>query len=162
MIQDLAAQGERACGRRRWSPKLSVSRRRPRRSSAKGAAGLDSTRVRVRERACVTASSSGRTRGRVGALTWLAAAPGGVVRPQARRRVVARRSEGKQGGRRGTWCFYLCATRRRRAEGGAAVQRSCGGSELGEAAKRGERRPRRPSGRLGSTGGLAETPGIKA
>ena len=84
------------------SPETSVSRRRPRRSSAKGAAGLDSTRVRVRERACVTASSSGRTRGRVGALTWLAAAPGGVARPQARRRAIARRSEGKQGVKEGS------------------------------------------------------------
>ena len=127
MPPDRAAKDERSAERRRWSPKLSVSRRRPRRSSAKGAVGLDSTRVRVRELVCATTSSSGRTRGRVGALTWLAAAPGGVARPQARRRAIARRSEGKQGGRRGTWCFYLCATRRRRAEGGAVVQRSCGG-----------------------------------
>ena len=52
--------------------------------------------------------------------------------------------------------IYLCATRRGRAEGRS------GGSELGEAARRGEQRPRRPSGRLGSTGGLAETPGIEA
>ena len=62
--------------------------------------------------------------------------------------------------------IYLYATRRRRAEGengDAEVLRwRRGGSKLGEAAKRGERPPRRASGRLGSMGGLAETPGIEA
>ena len=62
--------------------------------------------------------------------------------------------------------IYLCATRRGRAEGrsgGAEVLRQRrGGSELGKVAKRGERGPRHPSGHLGSTGGLAETPGIEA
>jgi hypothetical protein len=62
--------------------------------------------------------------------------------------------------------LYLYAMRRRCAEGrsgGAEVlRRRRGGSELGEAAKRGERRPRHPSGRLGSTGGLAKTPGVEA
>jgi len=53
-------------------------------------------------------------------------------------------------------------TCRGRSGGAGVLRRRRGGSELGEAAKRGERRPRRPSGRLGSTGGLAETPGIKA
>ena len=62
--------------------------------------------------------------------------------------------------------LYLCPTRRGRAEGrsgGAEVLRQRrGGSELGKVAKRGERGPRRPSGHLGSTGGLAETPGVEA
>ena len=62
--------------------------------------------------------------------------------------------------------IYLCATRRRRAKGengDAEVLRwRHGGSKLGEAAKRGERPPRRASGHLGSTGGLAETPLVEA
>ena len=62
--------------------------------------------------------------------------------------------------------IYLYAMRRRRAEGengDAEVLRwRRGGSKLGEAAKHVERPPRRASGRLGSTGGLAETPGVEA
>ena len=117
MIQDPAVRGKGARGGGGTSPEFSVSRRRPRRSSAKGTAGLDSTRVQVRELACATANSSGRTRGRMGALPWRAAAPGGVARPQSRRRAIVRRFEGKQGLKGVVRCSYLCATRRRLAEG---------------------------------------------
>ena len=117
MIQDPAVRGKGARGGGGTSPEFSVSRRRPRRSSAKGTAGLDSTRVRVRKLACATANSSGRARGRMGALPWRAAAPGGVARPQSRRRAIVRRSEGKQGLKGVVRCSYLCATRRRLAEG---------------------------------------------
>ena len=73
------------------------------------------------------ANSFGCSRERVGVLAWHAAAPGGDVRLRARRRVIERRSEGKQGIKKGHGkVLYLCATRRRCAEwrsGGAEVLR---------------------------------------
>ena len=53
----------------------------------------------------------------MGALPWRAAAPGGVARPQSRRRAIVRRSEGKLGLKGVVRCSYLCAMRRRLAEG---------------------------------------------
>jgi hypothetical protein len=118
-------------------------------SRARGVVTLARRRLCPRRRG---AGLAGETRTRVSGhgsglgLAW------GVVRNTAN-------SPGCTRGRVGLW--RGTQTRRRRAEGrsgGAEVlRRRRGGSELGEAAKRGERPPRRPSSRLGSTCGLAES-----
>ena len=88
MVQD-ARRGLRWCG--------VASVRCPRRSAAglhrNGVPGTVSARVQVGERVCAVANSTGCTRGRVGALAWHAAAPGGVARPWVGRRAIARRLE---------------------------------------------------------------------